>query len=201
MANKGHTSEFHYRYPCMNNESLFKRGWHKQLLTGLIIMYALNGCAEFGMRANPSSPDRLLSDFTTEVSTVSKLLDYAERFNKLPTNEQQRVFNAINELSEKKPQSVYQIKLALLLSVPDTTFADANRAQSLLANHMKSRKSGFPNKKLQQFSGFLLQTLEQRKSLDEQNKLLKQQLEELKAIEKKLNDRKTSPEPIEINSE
>lgn len=199
MENKEPTCEYPYPFSSLKSESRVRWRRYKRLFLGLIVMHVLTACTEINTKGSPDSFDETLSDFTGEVSTIPEVLDYMERFRALPVNQQRQVFKAINNLAEETPQSASQVKLALLLSLPDTPFSNDDRAQSLLVNYLDTGKFGLLNNQSQQLARLLLEMLRQRKALEEQNKTLKQQLEELKTIEKKLNDRQTSSEPIEIN--
>src|SRR6266571_1696242 len=101
-----------------------------------------------------------------ESRQVLELIGYAQKIAALQAEEQRRELNASSQMLSKDRGAYARVRLALLLALPGTTFNDDAKAAELLHAQISERLR------------------EQRRAAQ-----LKEQLEALKAIERKIIER------------
>ena len=136
----------------------------------------------------------LLSE-DSESREVVALIGQAHRFAGLPGEDQKKEFNVANQGFARERSPYSRLRLALLLSLPGTTFTDEGRAMTLLEPLVPPAGTAkvLP---LRQFAALLYADVgervrEQRRSaqLREQSAQLKEQLDALRAIERSIIER------------
>jgi len=124
-----------------------------------------------------------------ESRQVLELIGYAQKIAALQAEEQRRELNASSQMFSKDRGAYARVRLALLLALPGTTFNDDARAAGLLeplAGAATAESSPGP---MQQFAGLLHAQISERLREQRRAAQLKEQLEALKAIERKIIER------------
>jgi hypothetical protein len=135
-----------------------------------------------------------------ESRQVTELIGYTQKVAALRPEEQRRELNASNQMFSKDRRAAYsRVRLALLLSLPGTTFSDDIRAASLLEPLAGDSEPG----PMQEFAGLLhaqiserlreqrrgKEQLEAMKAIERNAAQLKEQLDAMRAIERKIMER------------
>jgi hypothetical protein len=143
----------------------------------------LAGCAAvFGPGAAPlSSRER------DETRQIVALIDYTYTVARLLPEEQRRELNASTQMFSKDRGDYGRVRLALLLALPGTGFNDDSRAASLL-EPLAGAAAQSPGP-LRQLAGLLHGQISERLREQRRAAQLKEQLDALKAIERKIIDR------------
>ena len=146
----------------------------------LLVLLALYGCAE-----TPKVAD--------EASEVINLLDYHERLHTMSSEEQRREYQAAQVAYENRAGDLQRLRLALLLTLPRTSWRDDARALHLLGG-LKAAPPGqtSPRRDL----ALLIQKLvaERQRQIREENRKiedLQQKIDALRAID--LDIRRNQP--------
>jgi len=147
----------------------------------------LAGCAAvFGPGPTPQLPGAAARE-REESRQVIALIDYTHIVARLLPEEQQRELNASSQMFSKDRGDYGRVRLALLLSLPGTAFSDGPKAVSLLEPLVgASPQSPGP---LRQFAGLIYRQVSERLREQHRAAQLKEQLDALKAIERKIIDR------------
>jgi hypothetical protein len=141
-------------------------------------------------------------------SDLPALLRYAEAVCTLPPDKLQQVYVHAEKGVRQEPSSAARIRLALLLSRRDAPFFDESRARSLLQAAADPGAGTNGDSESASLARLLLAMLDDRARMREERDrteqalaserkaraTLQRQLDELKAIEQKLNDRERSTE-------
>lgn len=149
-------------------------------ILGLVL--ALAGCANLWPQ-NSASGDAAAQE--RESRQVVELIGYAQRVAGLGADEQQRELNASSQIFSKDRGAYSRVRLALVLSVPGTAFCDEPKAAGLL-EPLVSKDSAGP---MQQFAGLLHVQLAERVREQRRATQLKEQLDALKDVERKIIER------------
>ena len=120
-----------------------------------------------------------------ESRQVVELIGYAQRVAGLAADEQQRELNASSQIFSKDRGQYGRVRLALLLSLPGTAFSDEPKAAGLL-EPLVSKDAGGP---MQQFAGLLHAQIAERMREQRRATQLKEQLDALKDVERKIIER------------
>jgi hypothetical protein len=161
----------------------------------------LAGCATFEM------PRWLVADGCeagacdgTGDEALSGILRYGEYIRTLNPDAQRREYQRAKIAFTRDESVANQFRLALLLSLPGTEFQSDARARELLLQYLKHNDdtSGY-----RPFAVFLLRTLNERQAIERtaeaerrQVEMLRKQVEELKAIERRINRRNAARPPV-----
>lgn len=70
--------------------------------------------------------------YAAESAEVIELLDYFQRISNLPADELRREYNAVGQLYARDRSENARLRVALLLSLPNTSFRDDSRLISVL---------------------------------------------------------------------
>jgi hypothetical protein len=153
---------------------------------GIAVVMAVSGCAtlwlppERGGTASPGrpgTPDRL-----------DELMIAVDRFNDLSTGERQQELTRAEKRYRQHQTAYNLIQLALLTVMDDPGHGDTDQIRAGLRNHIKQHRGDVPADDLVPLAVFLTHVLDQRDLLMEENDTLQKKLDELKAIEQKLNE-------------
>lgn len=142
---------------------------------------ALAGCANLW----PSSAAGDSAALERESRQVVDLIGYAQRVAGLAADEQQRELNASSQIFSKDRGAYGRVRLALVLSLPGTAFSDEPKAAALLEPLMSKE----PASPMQQFAGLLHTQLAERIREQRRATQLKEQLDALKDVERKIIER------------
>jgi hypothetical protein len=143
---------------------------------------ALAGCTAF-----PAAPGAPSARESHESRQVVELIGYTQKVAALQAEEQQRELNASSQIFTKDRGAYARVRLALLLALPGTAFNDDARAAGLLESLAGASES--PQGPMQQFAGLLHAQISERLREQRRTAQLKEQLEALKAVERKIIER------------
>ena len=143
---------------------------------------ALGGCANW-WQTNFASGDAAAQE--RESRQVVELIGYAQRVAGLGSDEQQRELNASSQIFSKDRGAYGRVRLALVLSLPGTAFSDEPKAAGLLEPLMSKEATG----PMLQFAGLLHTQLAERVREQRRATQLKEQLDALKDVERKIIER------------
>jgi len=147
----------------------------------------LAGCAAiFGSGVSPEVPGAAERE-RDESRQVIALIDYTYIVARLLPEEQQRELNASSRMFSKDRSDYGRVRLALLLSLPGTAFGDESKAAGLL-EPLAGAAPQSPGP-LRQFAGLLYGQVSERLREQRRATQLKEQLDALKAIERKIIER------------
>lgn len=145
----------------------------------LSLVLALTSCANLW----PPTADAAAQE--RESRQVVELIGYAQRVAGLGADEQQRELNASSQIFSKDRGAYGRVRLALVLSLPGTAFCDEPKAAGLL-EPLVSKDAAGP---MQQFAGLLHVQLAERIREQRRATQLKEQLDALKDVERKIIER------------
>ena len=145
---------------------------------------ALAGCAYLAPFPGTSSARE-----SQESRQVIDLIAYAQRVAALQAEEQQRELNASSQVFTRDRGAYGRVRLALVLALPGTAFNDDAKAASLLEPLAGTGTSESPPGPMQQFAGLLYAQISERLREQRRTAQLKEQLEALKAVERKIIER------------
>jgi len=147
----------------------------------------LAGCtAIFDSGASPELPGAAARE-RDESRQVIALIDYAHIVARLLPEEQQRELNASSQKFSKDRSDYGRVRLALLLALPGTAFGDESKA-AILLEPLAGVAPQSPGP-LRQFAGLLYGQVSERLREQRRATQLKEQLDALKAIERKIIER------------
>jgi hypothetical protein len=129
--------------------------------------------------ASPTREDR-------ESRQVLELIGYTQRVAALQSEEQQRELNASTQIFSKDRGAYARVRLALLLSLPGTAFTDDAKAAGLLEPLVSETAASSP---MRQFGGLLYAQISERLREQRRATQLKEQLDALKDVERKIIER------------
>ena len=145
---------------------------------------ALAGCTAF-----PAAPGAPSARETHESRQVVELIGYTQKVAALQAEEQQRELNASSQIFTKDRGAYGRVRLALLLALPGTAFNDDAKAAGLLEALAGAGATDSPQGPMQQFAGLLYAQISERLREQRRTVQLKEQLEALKAVERKIIER------------
>jgi TolA-binding protein len=145
---------------------------------------ALAGCTAF-----PAAPGAPSARESHESRQVVELIGYTQKVAALQAEEQQRELNASSQIFTKDRGAYGRVRLALLLALPGTAFSDDAKAAGLLESLAGTGTSESPPGPMQQFAGLLHAQISERLREQRRTAQLKEQLEALKAVERKIIER------------
>jgi len=147
----------------------------------------LAGCAAiFSPSPSPQLPGAATRE-RDESRQVVALIDYTHIVARLLPEEQQRELNASSQMFSKDRSDYARVRLALLLALPGTAFGDESKAASML-EPLAGAAPQSPGP-LRQFAGLLYAQVSERLREQRRATQLKEQLDALKAIERKIIER------------
>ena len=181
----------------MNRTKQFR---HSALILG--VLGALCACA-FPYAPSPDRDDCLGNQCFTQQEDPSGLLRYAEHVSRMDESARRREYTRAEQAFAHEASTLNRLRLALLLTQPDTPFQCDSCARDLLKSYLQHDN----DRAWRDFSALLLRSTEQRLALQQeldterkQHQQMRQQLEKLKAIEKRLTERDraatTKPEAV-----
>ncbi len=151
-----------------------------RLVAALASTIALAGCANLWPGGEASSREE------RESRQVVELLGYVQRVAALQADDQQRELNASSQIFSKDRGAYGRVRLALLLSLPGTAFSDDNKAAGLLEPLAVKEATATP---MHQFAGLLHAQIAERLREQRRATQLKEQLDALKEVERKIMER------------
>lgn len=126
-----------------------------------------------------------------ESQRVVELIDYTQKVASLPPEEQRRELNASNQIFAKDHgRGTYgRVRLALLLALPGTAFNDDARAASLLEPLSGDQAPGARAGPLRRLAALMYIQVAERLREQKRTAQLKEQLDAMKEIERKIIER------------
>ena len=124
-----------------------------------------------------------------EAHQVIELIGYAQKVASLQAEEQRRELNASNQMFSKDRGPYGRIRLALVLALPGTAFNDDAKAAGLLEPLAGAAAADSVPNPMQQLGGLLYVQISERLREQRRTAQLKEQLEALKAVERKIIER------------
>jgi hypothetical protein len=172
----------------MGRWKLFKRS-----VLCLSLIGALGGCAALNPSYQPAASGCRIEPCFKDPGGVPGLLRYADYLHTLDADARQREYARTEELFARDATTVHRLRLVLLLSLPDATFRSDTRARELLYQYLQGNDDDLA---YHDFAGFLFRSLNERHAAEQaieaerqQLQVLRKQVEELKAIEQRINQR------------
>lgn len=159
-----------------------------RILAILCCIAALAGCAASSSPgASPAGPSISVRETreSRESRQVIELIAYTQKISTLEADDQQRELNASTQTLSKDRGAYVRVRLALLLALPGTAFNDDARAAVLL----ESVVGAAPEGPMQMFANLFLVQIGERLREQRRTAQLKEQLDALKAIERKIIER------------
>ncbi|MDO9150761.1 MAG: hypothetical protein Q7U33_05210 [Methylotenera sp.] len=183
----------------------------------LICLSLLNACADKHLLSSKSGVKQDETINITQQDEVQRenvvtLIQFYDSYTSLTADDQKSIYADTNEaLIENKSDSFQRIKLAMMLSLPSSRMRDINKAQLLLQNILQENNLHSTEYALVNllYEYTLDSTKQMQKNRDEAKKLetaqtkydnlqqkydtLEQKLNDLKNIEKTMNERDVKP--------
>lgn len=160
----------------------------------LILALALGACAgpHGRLRTCVTSPDAGLYDYDPARDEALSQLRYYASLESLPPAQLDMEFRRAQAafLQDKTPSR--RLRLALLLSLPGARFSNPAAASALLKEYLHAPDSDAP---LRLLAFLLTSDLDKRVDLQQRASTLSRQLNEIKSIERTLNQRDNSTGP------
>jgi len=154
----------------------------RDVLLALALALGLAACTE------PLSRN---ADFATSSfilgNDVEDALRYSQRIKKLTPAELNKEYEQVSQAFARSKSDLSRVRLALLLSLPNTSFSDDGVALTLLKEWLKETKPPYTG--LRAFGFFLSGTLEEKREADKRADALQKKLDALKSMEKNLMQR------------
>jgi hypothetical protein len=147
------------------------------LLSGIVALGA-PGCA-----APPTMPPIAIPE---DVKQLSDLIGYYSRVAAMQPEDQRREYAGASQTFSRDPSPYNRIRVALLASMPGTSFQDDVRAMSLLEPYSRA---GPAYDKLRQFGAILHAQLVEGAKARGRADQFKEQLEALRAVERTIIER------------
>lgn len=163
-----------------------------RILATLLFVPTLAGCAALfnpGAGTGAGAATAPVSRENQESRQVIELIGYIQKVAALRAEEQRRELNASNRMFSRDRGIYGRVRLALLLALPGTTFNDDTKAVSLLEPLAGATANETPPGPMQQFAGLLYAQINERLREQRRSAQLKEQLEALKEIERKIIER------------
>lgn len=124
-----------------------------------------------------------------EPKQVSELLAQYQRLSAMSAEDQRREYNTLAQAFNRDRGLLSRLRLALALSLPGSSVQDDGRAVGLLE---PVAGTGSP---LRQFAAFLLAQVSERNRAQKRTEQLKEQLDQLRAVERTIIERGRRPQP------
>ncbi len=154
----------------------------------LTSVLALAGCATLWSPHKTPVPASVSADQGEMPDDLDRLIEESKRFSGLSGPERQLAL-VREEKRYQQLQTPYNlIRLALLMSLVDPGRSDTALVVDGLREYVRGRGADSRPGRLAALAAYLSQVLEQHGRLLEENDTLQKKLNELKAIEQKLND-------------
>jgi len=162
---------------------------------------AENAAVKIDVAAGPA-PGSMETTNERALSGIDKLLTYFEEVQKLTSPERLQEYELLKRTWNHDRSEYVRLQLAMLLSVPDSTFHDGERAQSLIDPILKEKSPRSRLRPIAYVISILLAAQHEAEEemrvlkdalLDEaeRNRALEQKLEALKTLEKNLIERES----------
>jgi len=131
----------------------------------------------------PTAPQITIPE---DVKQLSDLVGYYGRVAAMRPEDQRREYAGASQTFSRDPSPYNRIRVALLASMPGTSFQDDVRAMSLLEPYSRSGPS---SDKLRQFGALLHGQLAEKSEARGRADQLKEQLDALRAVERTIIER------------
>ncbi|PKO53764.1 MAG: hypothetical protein CVU27_00745 [Betaproteobacteria bacterium HGW-Betaproteobacteria-20] len=171
---------------------------------------ALIACAGKSVNDNPLRTHNAVISVSAKQESIIKLLAFSDNFSNLTLEAQKKVFAETNQaLTENKNDLTQRIQLAIMLSIPSSRLRDLGKAQNLLQELLQENTLTAPESALisllyeytvdnikqsqkNKDDAAKLELIQQKyENLQQKNTALEQKLNDLKDIEKTMNERDT----------
>jgi hypothetical protein len=170
-----------------------------------LILLLVSACATKPISNHSTIPNNGVKLAPAKDDRINELLFFCDNYSNLTPEAQKKAFNETNQaLAENKNDISHRIKLAIMLSIPSSRMRDTNKAQNLLQdllqeNSLNPSESAFSSLLYEytlDTNKQLLKNREDAKKLEliqQKNEVLDLKLNELKNIEKTMNERDSKP--------
>lgn len=172
----------------MNRAQQFRRS---ALMAGLLS--ALCACASLNSLRGIDSDSCVDDPCLTQPEDPSRLLRHAEQVSRMSEPARRREYAQAERAFARDTGAFNRLRLALLLTLPDTAFQCDSCARNLLRDYLQQDGNDHAWRDV---ATLLLRSTEQRLALQQeleterkQHQQARQQLEKLKAIEQRINER------------
>ncbi|HZM46458.1 MAG TPA: hypothetical protein VFC14_16595 [Burkholderiales bacterium] len=120
-----------------------------------------------------------------QASEAENLISYFAQLRKLPGSELAREHDAARQAYGRARSDYNGVRLAMVMALPNTPFADEPRALDLLEPIARNTEG-----RLSSLAVMLVSQIQERRRLDANAQALQQKLDALKSLERSLIDRK-----------
>ena len=120
-----------------------------------------------------------------QASEAENLISYFAHLRKLPGSELAREHDAARQAYGRARSDYNGVRLAMVMALPNTPFADEPRALDLLEPVARNTEG-----RLSSLAVMLVSQIQERRRLDANAQALQQKLDALKSLERSLIDRK-----------
>jgi hypothetical protein len=117
-------------------------------------------------------------------SEVDSLVQYSQHIRKLSAGDLGREYDSVRQAYNRERNASNRVRLAMVLTVPNTSFYDESRAIDLLEPVVREA-----NGRLQPLALMLISYLQEQKRLNANVQGLQQKLDALKSLERSLIER------------
>jgi hypothetical protein len=161
-----------------------------RLVCAVLLILALSACNHLRLPVseNGAEPRPVVDKDQVEAREVAALVGYASKVAGSGTDEQRRELAAAVQNFSRDRGVPARLRLALLLSLPGTGFADDARALTLL-EPLANAGVGSSATPLRQFASLMYLQLGERVREQRRSAQLKEQLDGLRSIERSLMER------------
>lgn len=171
--------------------SRLERFTRSALLVGLL--GALWACAPFSTPRDVDGGGCLDDPCITQRDDLARLLRYAEQVGRMSEPARRRQHALAEQAFAREASAFNRLRLALLLALPDSPLQCDSCARDLLRDYLQPDDN---DRAWRNFATLLLHATEQRLALQQaleterrQHQLAREQVEKLKAIEQRINER------------
>ena len=147
--------------------------------TAILVLCLVGGCADMSAKLGGNE----------ESLQVAYLIGYVQGVAAMRPEAQRRELNDANQTYARDHDVNSRVRLALLLSLPGTPYADEARATSLLEPVAGAGADASAAGPMRQFAAWLYAQIGERTREQRKSAQLKDQLDQLRAIERALNER------------
>jgi len=124
-----------------------------------------------------------------EPGAAARALDYFNRIRQRPTREQRIELDTLRKTHAGSYSDHDRVRIALLLSLPNTPFADDAQALELLEPLARDTANEY-----HALAQLMTTLINEHRRLDRQSAALQQKLDRIRALEKEMQQRATTPE-------
>lgn len=156
----------------------------RSAILALVCSGALAGCTALGRIETQEPAPWVQAGVSQPATNAESLLLYYQHIRKQPAADLSREYETVRQAYARSRTDFSRIRLAMVLSLPNTAVSDEGRAMELLEPVSKNQGSA-----LQGLAYLLVTQLQERKRLDANAQGLQQKLDALRTLERSMIER------------